>query len=225
MPSNGKKTWELSPNRVWLFFGKPGTGKSTTARLVVNRLLAQDPASIALIHDPHPTSDRHRGYGARKIYTSPEAFRQAEQIQRVNVFQGAFDPCELAPLALELGRLRPVILVYDELDLVIGNGGMFRDGGQGGPLHEVANYGRHRRVSLVGTARRAPTVGPMLQSSAAGLFVLRLDSPADMNWCKSVIDPETADQIKKLPPFSGIFRDEHGETHRFQVNQTSLRFQ
>lgn len=222
---SGNAGWAMSPHRAWLLFGKPGCGKSTTARLVVNRLLAQDPNSIALIHDPHPTSDRHKGYGASRVYTSPAAFRGCADIQRINVFRGPFDPCELAPLAIELGRRAPVILVYDELDLVIGNGGMFRDGGQGSPLYECANYGRHRRVSLVGTARRAPTVGPTLQSSAAGLFVMRLDSPADQNWARSVMDRDTAEQIKNLPPFSGIFRDEFGETRRFSVEPGRLTFQ
>lgn len=219
------------PHRSWLLLGKPGNGKSTVSRLLVNRLLVETPDAIALVHDINPISNEHRGYGARYVFHSPEAFIRAPQKGRLNVFSGIFPPEALAPLAIQIAKRRPVILCYDELDRVVSKGGDLVDGGRdgqydgmaGSPLYQIANYGRHRRVALVGTARRAPTVGPLFQSTAEAMFILRLDSGADLDWCARLQDRAFARRVSSLQKFEGLYRSDAG-IRAFTVTPTALRW-
>lgn len=208
--------------RIWFFVGRPGMGKSTTARIWVEALLAADPRAIAIIHDPHGDGEAGKAYPGM-MWPSIAAFRAAPRlVERRNVFRRA-DPLALAPLALEIGRRRPVVLVYDEADRIIRNG-QFKDGGQGGPLYTIANEGRWKRVALVGTTRRASRLGPDIPANAEGVFLMGLRGRADLAWVQNIGDAELRERVRRLPKFAGVMLDGDGYERPFTVTPAALKW-
>lgn len=211
-------------SHVWLFIGKPKRGKTTAADAWVDVLLKRDPRAVALIHDPHGGNEAGKGYKGRS-WPSIEAFARAPSWGgRRHVFRCA-DPLPLAPLAIQIGKRIPVVLVIDEMDRVIGPGGQFRDGGQGGPLYQIANEGRHLRVALVGTARRASRLGPDLPASAEGIFLMQLTGRADLDWCADVTEKAVAEAVRELPKYRGLLFDGDACVRRFSVKPGAIRWE
>lgn len=213
--------WE--PNRSWLFVGLPKHGKSTAADTFVDALLEDQPTAIALIHDPwRKRGGANPGYRGT-VFPSVAAFREAKELPRRCVFTVA-DPAELAALAIEIGDRVPIVLALDELDLAIKPGGIFCDEkrDEHGNFYKIVNYGRQHQVALVGTARRAARVGTDVPGLCEGMFVFRLRGQRDLKWCRDVTDDETAELVKGLPQFEGVYYDL--EPHRFRVEPGTILF-
>lgn len=67
------------------------------------------------------------------------------------------------------------------------------------PLHDLANYGRHFRVSVVFVARRAAELPKTIRANADRFIIGYTFEPRDVEYLEEFIGPEKAAEVRALP--------------------------
>jgi hypothetical protein len=69
------------------------------------------------------------------------------------------------------------------------------------PLYKLNNYGRHRKVAMIGTARRHAQVARDYTAMLTEMDVFRFTEPRDLEWLSAKAGPGLVNTVGGLAPY------------------------
>lgn len=185
-------------NTVELLFGRKGSGKSHRARalaLEYPRRLIIDPMREA----GGAGQGQLPGVVVRSFVDAVDYLRGVKDRPTFSLILRTMDPedeLQLVALAVhgepEDPPLPDVVIYLDEIDRHCGPSTLPE------PLHKLANYGRHFRVSLIGVARSPKRVHRDLTRAADAIHVGRMNEPADIDYLNDFIGSDLCERARQL---------------------------
>lgn len=182
---------------ISLLFGRRGFGKTT----LMNDLLSACTGGIIFFD----TVSKHAGvFPGYVVISEPgnlEAYLRPNRGRRFHVLyqprRGNLDWHfrEVCKIVIAFGWM---IFAIDEIDKLCG--ARWGDSRMPPELYELVNYGRHHRVSMIGTARRPQGVAAGLKAEAE-LRVFRLKPGAAVDAIEEEIGEENRSKVTSLPKF------------------------
>jgi len=122
-----------------------------------------------------------------------EYWRERGRRRRWHLVVRPQDDADLSMAWHFVSQVVDCVVVVDEIDRYAGIHRMVPE------LSDLAHYGRHRAVSLVGTARRPANVNRDLTALADELVCCRVTEPRDLAYLAQWMGTETAQRLASLP--------------------------
>jgi hypothetical protein len=150
------------------------------------------------------TSKHGHLFPAAVVFSQPGRLREYLLINRGRRFQVVYQPRggeideHFRAVCLVVSTFGWMIFGIDELDKFCGQ----RWGAKGMPpeLAVLVDYGRHHRVSILGSARRPKAIAPAYRGEAE-MRVFRLKEEGAIEYFEGELGKETAAQLRSLPQF------------------------
>jgi hypothetical protein len=92
-----------------------------------------------------------------------------------------------------------MIFATDELDMLCG--AKWGDRRMSPEFYHLVNFGRHERVSMLATARRAQNVARGFTSQCAEMRLFHMHEKADLNYFRDFIGDEDANRLPALDKY------------------------
>lgn len=195
--------------------GKKGTGKTTLAIDIVNRLVEKYPNQKVVVFDPKGQIAKITKvyYSYRVCDSLGEFLDRGPIIRQINYKYKSklkrIDKLILSKLDwynLFNGNVRLLyeyfpkntIFLIDEVELLAGTGKI-------DPIiSEIMNRGRHNNYTIIMTSHRYATTAKDVTDLSDYVVLFRLSGYRDLQTIKNWIDDQTAEKVKKLPNYKYI---------------------
>lgn len=205
------------------FFGKRGAGKTTAiagqlndcrAPVVVLDILG----NFSDVGDVKTTNAKDTILWIKKIVEDPN------EENEIIVFQCADPDLAIDYISSALWEAGGGTLVIDEAD------GFSL--AQAPCFDQLVRYGRNRNVDIITGCRRPAEISRNITAGANQLFAFQTQEPRDIDYFRSTVFGDRAEQLISVPKYSGLFIDydksqigrfridENGRIYKFEVSST-----
>lgn len=175
-------------NPIIVVFGRRGFGKTTWIRWHIY----ERPEKVFFIYDHHREYIFERAY----YYNSVKDFLMENDSFEINdysynkvIFRGEIDYDEFFEMCYEVGNC---IAVFDEIDNACNTAFMSKS------LNKIIQYGRHKNVGLIGSARRPSRVVRDLTANASSIIIYNIQEPRDLKYIEEFCGEDFAEMAPWL---------------------------
>ena len=179
--------------------GKKGRGKSAVLRRLAWECLRRIPSAIFLVHDPRRQWRTPAGIACRwkDVAECRAHAAKTKGLPRLNLFDDP-DADQVCKLARDL---KDCTVVLDELDAVTDGKKWTSDSAS-----RIVHWGRHERVSLWGSFRRAANIPEDFLAMVDVVFLFGYPEAAvyDLRGLEQRLGPEYCEASKTLDPFQFV---------------------
>lgn len=194
------------------FFGKRGSGKTT----VINGQLknCRGPVLVADILG----NFLNKGYIETEkvdeaILIAADFVKDPKGKNKIIVVKAADPDLTVDYLSAALWELGGGTLVLDEADgFSLANAPCF---------DQLVRYGRNRNVDLITGCRRPAEISRNITAGANQIFVFQIQEPRDIEYFRSTVFGDRADELATIPKFSGLFIDhDQSKIGRYKIDSS-----
>lgn len=179
------------------FFGKRGSGKTTAIRGQLND--CRGPVVVLDVlgnfANPEYIQTKDASDGILKI----AYYLENPKTQKIIVVQCSDPDLCLDYICAALWDIGAGTLVLDEVDAFSPYGAPCFD--------QVIRYGRNRNLDLITGCRRPAEISRNITAGANQIFAFQTQEPRDIDYFKTTLFGERAEQLIIMPKFHGLFID------------------